>query len=79
MKKFLKGSLLAIATVCGMGVFATEDTVTLPDVGVDISAMITAAMDQLAPILLVAIGATFAIIVIKWGISWARGIGSRRG
>lgn len=78
MKKFLKGSLLAIATVCGMGVFA-DDTVTLPDVGVDISAMITAAMDELAPILLVAIGATFAIIVIKWGISWARGIGSRRG
>ena len=82
MKGFLKGVIAAVVVGCSTATVFAEETVTssvtIPDIGVDIGGFISSAMTKIGPIMAIAIGATFAVIIVKWGISWARSVGSKR-
>lgn len=65
---------LAVALVMGLLLFVTQaaQAVTLPDTGVNVAEYITAAVTGLAAIVAAVVGAYFAFLLIRKGITWAR-------
>ncbi len=72
MKKL--GTFLAVAALAlvSVGAFAQE-TVTLPEMGVEIPALVTALLGKLSPILISVAGAALAIFAVTRGIKWVIG------
>lgn len=84
VKSFFSGIGPKVAAVTGVllvgaSAHAEEGVVTLPSTGVDIAAYATAALTNLGPTISVCIGATVAILLVRWGFSYVKGIGRAKG
>jgi hypothetical protein len=76
-KSYVRPIVMAWALVFGfLGVAASAwatDPITLPTTGVDLPGLITAAITAMGGIVSVVVGGFFAFLVIRKGLTWARG------
>lgn len=72
--RFLTAGLLTLA---GASVFAEDQAVTLPETGVNVAGLVTAAITGLGAIVAVAVAGTVSFFLVRMGIRWIKGIGGR--
>ena len=73
MKKLLAAS--SLACVGAVSAFAEgAGSVTLPDVGVDVSGYATQAISTLGGVVGVCVAGTIAFYLVRAGLRWVRGI-----
>ena len=63
---------LAVGTVLTSSAVFAEDSVTLPETGINLAGYATAAITSLGAIVAVVIGGTIAFILIRAGVRWIR-------
>ena len=72
MKKLLASSFVAL--VGTVSVFAEGASVTLPDIGVDVSSYASSAITTLGGVVGVCVAGTIAFYLVRAGLRWVRGI-----
>ena len=82
MHKFsisLGRSLLAAGLIAGsFSTFAEDAAVTLPETGVNVAGLATAAITGLGSIVAVVVAGTVAFYLVRMGLRWLKGIGGSR-
>ncbi len=72
--RFLTAGLMSLAAA---SVFAEDQAVTLPDTGVNVAGLASAAITSLGAIVAVVVAGTVAFYLVRIGLRWIKGIGGR--
>jgi hypothetical protein len=67
----------AVSVVCCLAIMLTAvvgraEGVTLPSVGVDVGAFVTATITALGAVIAIVIGGYFAFLLVKKAVAWGR-------
>ena len=69
-----KPAIIAAAAMLGTSVFAQEDSIKLPEIGINVAGYATAAITALGTVAAVAVGGYVAFLLVRKGLSWLRRI-----
>ena len=70
VQKILSGSAAAVATACLAAQAQAQTAPTIPDVGVDMTALVPLALAALGAVVVLAVGGWVAFKVIRISLGW---------